>query len=58
MVSNSWLIVNNEFGNTWEQQWPNLRNHAGICMKGLRKTMKSVSQDCLCPSTNVNQSPL
>jgi hypothetical protein len=28
-----------------KQSWPNLRYYPGICLEGLRETMKNVSQD-------------
>jgi hypothetical protein len=37
--------------------WPNLRYYPGICLKGLRKTMKPLDQDSHSPGRHLNPRP-
>jgi hypothetical protein len=39
------------------QSWPNLRQYPGICLEGLRKTMKNLSQDIQSPGRDMNSVP-
>jgi hypothetical protein len=44
-----------EWGRKW--LWPNLRHYPGICLKGMQKTIKHISQDSRCPSQDSNWVP-
>jgi hypothetical protein len=39
----------------WKRSWPNLRYYPGICLEGLRKTTKILSQDSRHPGRDLNQ---
>jgi hypothetical protein len=39
------------------QSWPNLRYYPGICMEGLRKPMKNISQASWSQSEDVKSGP-
>jgi hypothetical protein len=43
------------FGRKWS--WPNLRSNPGICIEGLRKTTKNLSQDSWSPGRDLNTGP-
>jgi hypothetical protein len=46
IASNGRVTVNNELGKCGRNRsWPNLRFYPVICLDGLRKTAKNVSQD-------------
>jgi hypothetical protein len=40
-----------------KQLWPNLRSYPGIYLEGLRKTMKTLSQDSQFPGRDLNPGP-
>jgi hypothetical protein len=40
-----------------KRQWPKLRHHPGICLEGLRKTKKNLSQDKGSPGRDFNPGP-
>jgi hypothetical protein len=43
--------------NELERMWPNLRYYPNICLEGLRKTTKSLSQDSRSPGRDLNLGP-
>jgi hypothetical protein len=40
-----------------KRSWPNLRYYPGICLEGLRKTTKNLSQDNRSPGRDLNPGP-
>jgi hypothetical protein len=40
-----------------KQSWPNLRYYPGICLEGLRKTTKNLTQDNRSPGRDLNPGP-
>jgi hypothetical protein len=40
-----------------KRSWPNSQYYAGICLEGLRKTSKNLSQDSRSPGLYLNQGP-
>jgi hypothetical protein len=40
-----------------KSSWPNLWYYPGICLEGLRKTMKNLSQNSRCPNRYLNPGP-
>jgi hypothetical protein len=44
-------------GFEWKRSWPNLRYYSGICLQGLSKTTKNLSQDSCSPGRDLNPGP-
>jgi hypothetical protein len=40
-----------------KRSWPNLRYYPSICLEGLRKTTKNLSQDTRSPVRDLNPGP-
>jgi hypothetical protein len=40
-----------------KQSWPNSRHYPGICVEGLRKATKNLSQNSPSPGQNINPEP-
>jgi hypothetical protein len=38
----------------WKWSWPNLRYYPGICLEGLSKMMRNISQDSRSPERDLN----
>jgi hypothetical protein len=52
------MSVSNEFERMWKKRsWPNLRYYSGICLEGLRKTTKNLSQDSRSPGRDLDPGP-